>query len=381
MKIAQPRDGEPIRLVIKQDGTPSYRVVLDGDPFPNGKRRQLRSTHRTLGDARTHVATHKTDRERGLLIAQTRQTFKEYAETWLAIRARRVREVTSRSYASCLAHAYAAFGDKALARVTRADVEQVVERLSTAGRSKRRASLVLFVLRSVFNDAVHDGLIGRNPAARVEAAGREAKQREALSRADLGKLCQHFATDRLYPCWLLTLNGLRRSEVLGLKWSDVDLDSRTVRIERGRVDVDGKRTIETPTKTRRGTRTLPLSSDLLAALHRLREAQLAEFGAEQVRSGYLAVDAAGEPMRPERWTDLWKEACVAAKVPSVTLHAARHSSVTAMRDAEVPDHIVAAFHGHDEYVMRSVYSHADATGLSVAAEALAAALNGRSPGA
>lgn len=379
MKIAQPKEGEPIRLVIKQDGTPSYRVRLDVAPDPKtGKRRQQLTTHDTLSGARKYVEAHKTDRERGVLVTPNRQTFKTYAENWLAVRSRRVREVTSRSYASCLAHAYESFGDKLLAKVTRADVEQVIENLSAAGRSKRRASLVLFVLRSVFDEALHDGLIGRNPAARVEAAGRDAKQREALSRADLAKLRKHFATDRLYACWLLTLNGLRRSEVLGLKWSDVDLTGKTLRIERGRVDVDGKRTIETPTKTRRGTRTLPLSADLVPALRKLRKAQLAAFGAEQVRSGYLAVDPIGEPMRPERWTDLWKEACAAAKVPAVTLHAARHSSVTAMRDAGVPDHIVAAFHGHDEYVMRSVYSHADAKGLSVAADALAAALKGRS---
>ena len=56
----------------------------------------------------------------------------------------------------------------------------------------------------------------------------------------------------------------------------------------------------------------------------------------------------------------------AAGIPEVTLHAARHSSVTAMRDAGVPDHVVAAWHGHDENIMPKAYSHAQPSGLSEA---------------
>jgi integrase len=84
----------------------------------------------------------------------------------------------------------------------------------------------------------------------------------------------------------------------------------------------------------------------------------------------MFVDETGGPLRPERWTILWREHCKAAGVRAVTLHAAGHSSVTAMRDAGVADHVVAAWHGHDEYIMRKVYSHAQAEGLAAAGTAL-----------
>jgi hypothetical protein len=70
----------------------------------------------------------------------------------------------------------------------------------------------------------------------------------------------------------------------------------------------------------------------------------------------------GVPYRPERRSDMCRQHCAAAVVPAVTLHAARHRSVTAMRDAGVPDHVGAAFHGHDKVVMRRTYSRAQPDG-------------------
>jgi integrase len=131
------------------------------------------------------------------------------------------------------------------------------------------------VVRSVFEDAIEDGLIGRNPARRVPAAGRDAKPRPALTVEQIRRLRAHLALDRLFGCWLLTLCGLRRSEVMGLRWPDLDLTEGRLTIERGRVLVDGKRTVEGKPKTKRGTRTLPLPADLLTALRAMRDAHAA----------------------------------------------------------------------------------------------------------
>ena len=82
---------------------------------------------------------------------------------------------------------------------------------------------------------------------------------------------------------------------------------------------------------------------------------------------------AGEPCGTEGWTDAWRTHCSAAEVSAVSLHAARHSSVTLLRDAGVADHLVAAWHGHDEVVMRRTYSHAHREALAAAGDALAEA--------
>ena len=60
----------------------------------------------------------------------------------------------------------------------------------------------------------------------------------------------------------------------------------------------------------------------------MRSDQLAAFGRDHVEVGYLAVNAAGQPVQPEAWTKAWRQHCAAAGVANVSLHAARHTSVT-----------------------------------------------------
>lgn len=122
---------------------------------------------------------------------------------------------------------------------------------------------------------------------------------------------------------------------------------------------------------------LPIKDMLkvLAALRALREVQLAAFGGVQATEGYLAIDAAGQPLDPRVWTKRWVAACEPAGIAPKPLHAARHTSVTMMRDAGVPDHIVAGRHGHDESLMRGTYTHSQADELAKAGAALAGVLS------
>lgn len=190
---------------------------------------------------------------KGVVPARRKETFSTYGTQWMDTRARQVRDITANGYRSALNHAYAAFGATPLGEVTRRDVERMANKLTDAGRSQRHLSYVLFVVRSVFEEALHDGLISRNPAARVGAVGRPPKAREALSTGDMVKLRAHLEGDRLYACWLLTLYSLRRSEVLGERWPDVDLSVGEFSVDRGVVaDSSGRRSEPTDPKTRRG---------------------------------------------------------------------------------------------------------------------------------
>lgn len=421
-KIWQPREDEPIRLVFTKTGKPRYRVRLDAGRHPKtGKRRQVWSTHDTITAAREYFQAHKTDRNRGQLVTldrRNRQSFAELAEAWVTGRERgtitstktaRLRPNSAAGYRSALRRADAVFGGKPVAEVSEQDIETMLAKIADSGRTRRSAAFTLFVVRAVLKHAVARKIVARSVAETegIGAAGADSKPREALTALEVTKLRaylasdrerrladaalraingerdemdkrrrDHFGVDGLYACWLLTIYGLRRSEVLGLRWSDVDLKTKTLRIERGRVDVNGGKVIEGKPKTERGARALPLPADVLIALRAMREQQLADFGADQVRTGYLAVDKIGEPIRPEVWTDQWRRHCVAAGVRAVTLHAARHSSVTAMRDRGVADHIVAAWHGHDEVTMRRTYSHAHPDELAAAGEALSEAYGG-----
>jgi integrase len=382
VKIAKPRDGEPIRLVMTSAGQPRYRVRIDAGLDPEtGKRVQVRSTHDTLSAARAAVSAHRSDRDRGILVSldrRNRSTFKDFAEAWIAARetSGKIRPNTAFGYRQNVSTANGIFGAKAVADVTDADVETLISAGAKAGRTKRTASLRLFVLRAIFKEAIRQKIIARNPAEFVEARGAESKRREGLTGEQLAQLRAHLTDDRLYAAWLLVLLGLRRSEVLGLTWADVDFEAETLKIERSRALVTGDVTTVGPTKTLRGRRVLPLPEDVLSALGELQDTSRAAHGAEHAATGHVVVDEIGRPLRHERLSDMWSEHCVAAGVPGVTLHAARHSSVTAMREAGVADYIVAAWHGHDEVVMKRTYTTAHPEAMANAGKALSETLFG-----
>jgi len=377
VRIAQPREGEPIQLVYTKRGEPRYRVRLDAGTV-KGKRRQVRTTHETLTEARAFVAAHRADKERGLLVTlnrRNRDSFEDFAESWVASRVRsgKIRENTAVGYRSALRRASPVFGSSAVADVMPSDVEKLTQSMTDAGLTQRSVAFTLFVVRAVFKEAMRRSIIARNPAEFVEASGKASKRREALTVPETKKLRARFAEDRLFALWLLTLHGLRRSEVMGLTWADLDLNAGTISISHARVDVGGSKTIDVDPKTERGTRKFSLPPDMLAALRTLRDDQAQEFGFEQARTGYLALDEAGRPLRPERWTDMWREHCEAAGVRAVTLHSARHGAVTNMRDRGIADHVVAEYLGHDEVVMRKTYSHAHPDQLEAASRALSEA--------
>jgi integrase len=103
-------------------------------------------------------------------------------------------------------------------------------------------------------------------------------------------------------------------------------------------------------KDRSGARCLPLAGDVVALLSTLRAEHGAALGFEHIRSGFLAVDENGTPLRPERWSDMGRTHCQTAGVPVVTLHSARHTSVT-------PRVSAMTWWWRGQTIMRAVYSH------------------------
>jgi integrase len=168
--------------------------------------------------------------DKGYTPAPRSLTFGEYAASWLEIRSRHVRPITANAYRPYVNHAVRAFGARRLADISRADDERLAAALDTAGRSRRTTGMLLYVVRAIFAAALDDGCVTRNPATKVQPSGRAAAPRSAFGAADLGTLRAHAAMDRLHAYWLLTLAGLRRSEVLGLRWSDVDMTAGPVTI-------------------------------------------------------------------------------------------------------------------------------------------------------
>ena len=140
-----------------------------------------------------------------------------------------------------------------------------IRRPWSAGSINKMVSTV----EQVLADAVKQGLIGRNVAALVDRLEPDFKPLDTYTEAGMKMFLAAVAGDRLAHAWELALCGLRRGEIAGLRWSDVDLKAKTLSIVNNRVSAGG-RTTENEPKSKTSRRELPLADRLVAALKQRR---------------------------------------------------------------------------------------------------------------
>jgi integrase len=259
------------------------------------------------------------------------------------------------------------------------------EQPTPAGVSPQTVRSTLTTFSAVVQSFTDQGVLARNVITLVERPkdadhhdthrGAPAAHRAAAKSWTLGEaetFRESVRDHRLFACWLLSMYGLRRSEVLGLRWSAVDLDTGTLSVRRGRVAV-GAETVEGGPKSRRSRRDLPLPADMIEALRALRQRQRAEamaLGLGWSDDRLVAVREDGEPLRPESYTDEFQRLRISAGLRRTRLHGLRNTSVSLMLDAGHPPHIVAAWHGHDPAVALSIYADVKADELRAAGASL-----------
>jgi integrase len=358
-----PRHGKPI-YEVRANGQIRWKVYVS--ITRGGQRKRISKTFDTYEAAEQYYAQNQL----GDVVARTRDTFDDWADQWVERkRDEGCRQITLSGYETDLKRPRAAFGRYRIQEVTERQIENIVRKMRDEGLTRRSSAKMLTTLRAVFELALRKGVLRFNPAKDVTPMGRASKERDALTASELEKLRKAIIGNPWEACWMLTLAGLRRSELLGLRWGDFDATTGELTVRRGRVAQGG---VGDP-KTVRGRRVLPLDQERMDLLVALRSRHSEVYGADQATDGFILINEFGRPMRPEDWTRRWRKLCKATEGvrDDHTLHAARHSTVTFMRNAGVPDHIVAAWHGHDEVIMRRTYSHVHNTQMRVAGTSLA----------
>ncbi len=364
-RVARPKNDEPIREVRTASGT-RYKVVLDvskrGEP-----RKQSQRTFATLEDARDYVHTVRKQRKAGTLTVASKVTVRELAAQWIASRTG-LKEVSRNGYRDALTPILDRIGDRPAQSITLPEVERVMALLESEGGrrgrplSHRSRSYALTALRQVFRYGVRTGALTSNPAEYAEV-GRNVKGREEPDRWEPGELSAFVAhTDDDPEEWVraafrLTACGLRRSEVLGLHWSSVDLDAGTIRVEASLVKVGrGNATdLERKGKSDASERTVPVETmhpGTVAALRALRARQAADrlaLGAsygQRAEDPLVVVDALGQSIHPDAYSWRFAALTAAAGLRPIRLHQIRHTLALILHRGAVPPADAASLLGH-----------------------------------
>jgi len=240
-----------------------------------------------------------------------------------------------------------ALGDKRLDEITPSDLNRLYAQLL----AKLRPATVRAIhatVRSALRDAVKWGSLDRNPAERADPPKQAHAEMTVWTAAELGTFLDKVRDHSLYPLWLtLAMTGLRRGEALGLRWSDVDLETRRLKVRQTVLHAGSQVIIGQP-KTARGRRVVVIdqgTADVLAGMPRLGE--------------LIFCHPDGRNLHPGEVTRTFLTLVDATGLRRIRLHDLRHTHATLALQAGVHPKIVSERLGHSSIAFTlEVYSHA-----------------------
>jgi integrase len=344
------------------------------------ERRQVtRGGFATQRETFAALAKARVARDGGEDVARkdTNQRVGEFLREWVAGMEGSLKPTTFASYQLlCQKYVIPRLGSIPLRRLTTATINTAYQEIRETGRVKdpstplsaRSVRHVHAVLRLALKDAVAAGLISHNPAigAKLPRDRGEAREMQVWSAEQLAAFLESTRSDRLYELWYTAaLTGLRRGELVGLRWIDVtwpdeDGQSGRLRIRRGLVSVDGKATISSP-KTEAGARDVAIDPGTVLALRSQAARQLDDhdkWGDAWQDTGYVFTIENGQSLHPERVTKLFREAIEQAKLPRIRFHDLRHTHATLGLEAGIPVKVISQRLGHSSTrITQDVYQH------------------------
>jgi integrase len=385
-----------IKVADRTTGKPvvRYQVTVDTGINPQtGRRQQARRRYATERQARAALGEIVDATAKGQFISRSRLTVEHMCADYLAGR-HKLRNSSKAKLEYDLAALRERYGQLPVQRLTKGQIDALVRDLvdggttTAKGRQRRPWSAesvnkVIASVEQVLADAKAQGIVGRNVAELVNRVSKPHKAVDTYTEAEVHKLLAAIADDRLAHAWELALSGLRRGEIAGLRWADVDLAAKTLNITNNRVSAGGKTTENDP-KSVMSRRTLPLPDRLVVVLKAAKARQAAERLALRHEGGawaYVVSNEIGEPYSPAVLSRYWRDTVKAADVRHIKLHAARHTCATLMHLSGVPVAVIAAWIGHkDASLTMKLYAHSQDGALKAAGDTLNRVVTSRDTG-
>lgn len=304
-------------------------------------------------------------------VEPSEDTVATYLRQWLEGERVQLRRSTWSSYRMNLErHIIPRLGGTPLRDLTAAALNALYADLLEEGRVDGRGGLsfrsvryIHTILHKALADAVREDRVDRNVADQARPPrGRSGSGMRTWSAEELRAFLEHVRDDRLYAAWLLAAStGMRRGEVLGLHWRDVDLGAKRVAVTQSLVAVQGD-LLFLPPKTDRARRNIALDDVTAAALKARRMTQIRErleWGRAYLDNDLVFNYEEGSPLHPDWFTKQFKAHVHATGLPPIRLHDLRHTHATLALAAGVHPKVVQERLGHSSIsVTLDTYSHA-----------------------
>lgn len=344
----------------------SFSIDIGRDPETGKRKQKTVSGFKTKKEAEKACAEMIAQIENGDYLEASKDTLGQFLEEWLKSAAKQtMRATTYDGYTRSIHHRIIPeLGHIKLTDLKPIHVQKFYSKLVDEGMSAEYIRFLHSILRSALNTAVKWQLIQKSIMTSVEVPrlSRKEKQTWTLEQAQQFLEYAKQKGTRRYIVYLLAIyTGMRRGEIFGLRWKDIDFENGKISINQTLSWVSGQGHVFQEAKTKRSHRSISISDFVLEELkrHRLEQRK------EKLRMGELyndqdlvAASAYGKPMTPNGVVKYFKKLTIEADLPIMRFHDLRHTHATIMLKLGEHPKIVSERLGHSTIQMTlNLYSH------------------------
>jgi len=336
------------------------RVFLGRDRETRRRRYHNRTVHGTARRAQEYLTKMLRERDLGRGLEASETTLGEFLDRWLETAARaRLREKSYRSYESLLRrYIRPVLGERILSTITPLDVQAACQQMVDRGLSSRTVRYTHSVLRSAMRQAMRWRLLLQDPTEGAQLPRLGRREMRVLSAEQSRIFLQAAQKTHYGSVFAVALTtGMRPSEYLALKWSDIDWERGTVGVVRTLEKVKGSWRFA-DTKRDRSRRAIKLQEWVLEALRRLHAGRQRSECDMPEAADLVFTTPTGRPIHSDKLAKRFKAILRQAGLPLIRLYDLRHTTATLALSAGVPPKVVAEQLGHASAAFTlDVYSH------------------------
>ncbi len=343
--------------VMKRNGKWAYVISLPFDPVKGKYPQKWRSGFKTKKEAQEALQQDLLNHDD----SPNALTVNRYLEVWMeeTINGKRSPN-TERNYRNGINnHISKAIGDLPLNQLAPKHIESLYASLSKR-LSPSSVHTVHRTLRAALNRAVKLGYLKESPMIRVDAPSLRTDRRSTLSPQQAKRIMDWLEVHHpasYIGVYLAVFTGMRRGEICGLQWRDLDWENNVISIQRTRLRVNGEQVIGKP-KTDLSTRSIPVSKSVMGLLQRWKDKREARLGQPLSTEDWIVTQLEGFPVDPDTFLHDLHKAEKALNLPLVSFHDLRHTHATIMLEAGVDLKTVSERLGHSSIrVTADVYAH------------------------